>query len=338
MIEDVFSKRYALRPLFPNEAYISIPPVLRQMALIYVDDIEPALPNVQAKPIIVKATKQLRRELAHDDFLSGEHETDICALAKPINPPRCYIQDIPFGPSVDTVIKWRLSWLELILRYTECALVEELHQLQAVPKSDPSHVYRYEWAGRESRSGHEIAMDDLERKSNVVQNAISEMNKRLRMAGVPLHYHSGIFQIAEDEQIESHITTPFWSITSDKKWVNVDGDMKEAKDRLDTGKQDAALYATMALESTIKIISDEKGWTRNTEKGAADYINNLVSKTNGRFIEVWEADALKFVFSALRNPHGHGPGNAPQPSLSVSQTEWVIENCMSWIKSLIRRL
>jgi hypothetical protein len=66
----------------------------------------------------------------------------------------------------------------------------------------------------------------------------------------------------------------------------IDSDMKEAIDRRDTGSRDAAVYALKALESVLKIISDEKGWTRGNERGAANYIDNLVSSTNGRVIAI----------------------------------------------------
>jgi hypothetical protein len=114
--------------------------------------------------------------------------------------------------------------------------------------------------------------------------------------------------------------------------------MKEALDHLDHGQRDASAHAAMALESTIKIISDDKGWTTGNEKGAANYINNLVSARNGRFIEVWEKDALNALFSELRNPHSHGAGSKPPPRLLDAQQTWAIESCMTWIKSLVRRL
>jgi hypothetical protein len=131
---------------------------------------------------------------------------------------------------------------------------------------------------------------------------------------------------------------PFWEITSHALWKNVDIDMKEAIDRRDNGGRDPGFYAAKALESAIKIISDKNGFTRGTEKGAADYLDNLVSAKNGRFIEVWESDALKGLFSKVRNPFGHGPGGEPMPELSPEQTNWTIETCMSWTKSLVRRL
>ncbi|MBO1077046.1 hypothetical protein [Roseomonas marmotae] len=81
-----------------------------------------------------------------------------------------------------------------------------------------------------------------------------------------------------------------------------------------------------------------QGWTSGTEKGAANYIDNLVSQRNGRFIEPWEADFLKLFFRHVRNPLGHGAGSQAPPEFTEHQIAWAIETAMSWIKSLIRRL
>lgn len=155
---------------------------------------------------------------------------------------------------------------------------------------------------------------------------------------MPLNYHNGFIQIAEDEQVESNIATPFWSLVSAPKWANVDTDMKEAVDRRESNDRDPSMYAAKALESTIKIISGEMGFTRGTEKNANHYIDNLVSDKNGRFIEVWEGDALRHIFKETRNDFVHGPGEKLMPALTKHQVDWAIESCMSWIKSLIGRV
>ena len=113
--------------------------------------------------------------------------------------------------------------------------------------------------------------------------------------------------------------------------------MKEALDLRDSDGRDPAFYAARALESTIKIISDRKGWTHGKEKGAHNYIDNLASKANA-FIAPWEGASLKEFFTHVRNPFGHGAGSAQMPALSRPQTEWAIEFSMSWVKNLIRRL
>ena len=76
---------------------------------------------------------------------------------------------------------------------------------------------------------------------------------------------------------------------------------------------------------------------RGGEKGAHSYIDNLWKKTSG-FVERWEAESLKSFFTQVRNPFGHGPGSAKMPSLTSQQTDLAIELCISWIKSLIKRL
>lgn len=164
-----------------------------------------------------------------------------------------------------------------------------------------------------------------------------ELNERLRQSGCGLHYHNGFIQRSTDELTIAQMEQPFWSLVADAKWVNVDTDMKEAVDRRNAKDRDPALYAAKALESTIKIVSGGKGWTTGNEKGANNYIDNLASKKNG-YIQPWEGESMKIFFTNVRNPHGHGPGSAPMPSLGDEQTDWAIDFCMGWIKSLIRRM
>ncbi|MCU6671146.1 hypothetical protein M8013_20675 [Enterobacteriaceae bacterium H4N4] len=167
---------------------------------------------------------------------------------------------------------------------------------------------------------------------------VSEMNERFRRAGVPLTLHNGFIQISKDEMTENNIAKPFWALLSDPQWKNVDTDMKESLDRRDSKDKDPAIFASKALESTIKIISDVKGWSKGNEKGASNYIENLNSKANGKFIEPWEAELLKGYFTNIRNQISHGPGSKPMPTMTDEQTDWAIESAMSWIKALIARL
>ncbi|MFY0583576.1 AbiJ-NTD4 domain-containing protein [Cystobacter fuscus] len=168
---------------------------------------------------------------------------------------------------------------------------------------------------------------------------VTELNERFRQARMPLSYHNGFIQISDDALVEAQVERPFWSIVSQPKWQNVDHLVKEAIDKRDRSERDAVTPAMQALESVIKIISDEKQWTTGNERGAANYINNLVSERNGvRFIEVWEKDALMDLFGKIRNAFGHGPGSQPLPTLKPQQTDWAIDAAMIWIKSLVRRL
>jgi hypothetical protein len=117
----------------------------------------------------------------------------------------------------------------------------------------------------------------IDRENQEFRNAVDELNARMRQAGYQLHYHNGFIQRSLDPIVQDQIEEPFWDLMSDAMWKNVDVDMKEALDRRDNGDRDPAFYAARALESTIKIISDTKGWTQGREKGAHNYIDNLAS-------------------------------------------------------------
>jgi len=166
----------------------------------------------------------------------------------------------------------------------------------------------------------------------------AELNERFKQAKVPLSYHAGFVQIATDAVMEEKIGKPFWSIVADPKWKNVEIDMAEAVDRQENAQRDGAFYAAKALESVLKIISNEKGWSHGKERGAANYIDNLRATKNGSFIAEWEKEALLHFFSKVRNELGHGPGGEQMPMLSQQQTDWAIETAMSWSKSLIKRM
>jgi hypothetical protein len=140
-------------------------------------------------------------------------------------------------------------------------------------------------------------------------------------------------RLSVDKLSTTTIETPFWNLVASPKWKNVDTDMKEAFDRRDNGARDAAFYAVRAVESTIKIVSDDKGWTQGKERGAHNYIDNL---SGNSFLTQWEATALKHLFTSVRNPLGHGPGSAEMPALTAAQTDWAIDTSLGWIKRLVR--
>ena len=99
---------------------------------------------------------------------------------------------------------------------------------------------------------------------------------------------------AADELISQRVEVPFWNLLNDARWKNVDHDMKEALDLRDTEGRDTAFYAAKALESAIKIISDERKLTSGDERGPANYIDYL--RRDG-LIEAWETEFLKAFFS-----------------------------------------
>lgn len=244
--------------------------------------------------------------------------------------------------SADEFIKHRLSFIEIAFRDRETALAKQnselekqVAQAEALIRLLPDNL----------NQGTRIPGNRADgiRAANAIANqsfrrSVDELNERFRRAGMKLNYHNGFIQVSEDALVDQQVETPFWGLVKDPKWQNVDIDMKEAIDRRDSGGRDPAFYATRALESAIKIICNEKGWRRGDEKGAHGFIDNLASSKNGGFIEKWEQVALKAIFTEVRNELGHGPGPDPMKHLSPQQTNWVIEACMSWAKSLIVRM
>jgi hypothetical protein len=216
----------------------------------------------------------------------------------------------------DTFVKVRLSFLELVFRHAER---EAAVRREVFKTNHAATVYR---AGR----------------STALRKMVDELNTRFREARVPMHYHNGLIQSAEDHLAQAEIAEPFWDVVKGAQWANVDRDVKEAIDRQDNDGRDPGGYAMRALESTLKIICDLKGWTTGNEKGASNFIDNLQSKRNGNFISNWEAEVLRQMFKEIRNPLVHGEGSSVPSQLTPQQTNWVIESCMSWIKSLARRM
>ncbi|GAA0656566.1 AbiJ-NTD4 domain-containing protein [Rheinheimera tangshanensis] len=241
--------------------------------------------------------------------------------------------------SADQFIKERLSFIEIAFREQEeklaslnASLDKRIQQEDLAAKVRPNRSLRLPGNHGDGLRAWNKTQNDMFRAS------CNELNERFRQCKVKLHYHNGFIQISEDEVIACEIEQPFWNLVSDPIWRNVDHDMKEAIDLRDSGGRDPALFAAKALESTIKIISDAKGWTKGNEKGATNYIDNLRAKANGEFINGWERESLVEFFSKVRNPFGHGAGSQPVPELSPPQTDWAIEFCMIWAKNLIRRL
>ena len=314
MLTDVFHKRYPHVWHFYQGVPREFAVCLRQGAQIIFQDLKPYFQDTEE--LCHTAYTKLVRELGHGIY-NGRSAEDTCAGALF---EQYDLWNDAHGKS-EQFVQYRFSLLELLMAEMEAEF--------ATPIADSGFKLF-----KKSQPASDAQADP---RKDAFRNAVQELNHRMREAGIPFHYHNGIFQRGTDSVIESQVYEPFWTLVQDEKWQNIDIDIKEAIDRRDHKGRDVALYALKALESTIKIISDDNGWSRGTERGAANYIDNLVSAANGRFVDVWESEQLKALFKGLRNPHGHGPGSALQPTLSDHQENWIIECSMIWIKSLIHR-
>lgn len=238
----------------------------------------------------------------------------------------------------DMFVKRRLSFIELAFR-TRGAQVDQANL------EFPRKLAEAELQDKRQRVGMTIpgqradGLRTLNARMNAAFTAnVNELNERFKQAGMPLHYHNGFLQITQDEQLQREVEQPFWLLVRDALWKNVSIDMATAIDLRDTGGRDPSFYAAKALESTIKIICDTQKWTTGQEKGVSDFLNHLESKANGAFIEGWERQSIQRFYSDIRNDLGHGPGSKEMPNFTSQQIDQTIEFCMSWVKSLIKRL
>lgn len=299
MIHDLFLRRYPQQIYWADRPTPEIHHLFVQVAHIVFSDLaEPLRLDVD---FFKHAHDALARETGHGRLYDAPSWDAVCGEFL----TEAYDLWKDRHGTADTFLKMRLSLVELLFRSAE----ERARELAAT------------------------APDAM----RVVARAVDELNSRFRHAKMGLHYHNGILQFARDELTETRTAEPCWTLLSDAKWANVDRELKEAIEHADGQRQDASFHAAKALESTIKIISDDKGWSTGRERGAANYIDNLVSQQNGRFLSPWEGDMLRAYFVHVRNPHGHGAGNQPPLVLTPYQTEWAIETAMAWIKNLVRR-
>jgi hypothetical protein len=274
--------------------------------------------NYQGKPVTHNRTWSMDKVCK--DFINAPYDTKIPA---------------------DRFIKERLSFIELAFREREKQISKINAAHSKMLKESPIEAKRIvtlsEALMAQGGKSHTVQSRNGA-INNYFRDSVNELNERMRRSGYNLNYHNGFIQISDDTLIEAEIENQFWQLTSGPLWENVDIDMKEAIDLRDSNGRDPAFYAARALESAIKIISDQKQWTHGKENGAHNYLENLGSKKNGNFITDWERDAMKAFFTSVRNPFGHGAGSDEMPKLTKQQTDWAIATCMSWVKSLILRM
>ena len=355
MLTDVFARRYEDRPIFPAVGPGELRLLVQAFRIIN-DQVFPYYGSDKKIDEQAKATwTSLHDRLSMEFGLKELAQRYYSYQATGFN-GATYTQSgwydmnrvceafvtLPFSAQEpDTFMKERLSFIELAFRERENQIKLSNIQLPTTLRMAAYYDGLTPSGPRGRRVGENHA--DKARKENDAINAafkahVLELNTRFEQARSPLNFHNGFIQITTDALTQQQIDKPFWALVEGPKWVNVDTDMKEAIDRRDTAGRDPALYAAKALESTIKIICSDKGWTTGSEKGASDFLNHLERKATGAYIDPWERELMQRFFGGVRNELGHGPGGEPMPTLTGPQTDQAIELCMSWIKSLICRL
>lgn len=354
MLTDVFFRRYSDRPLFTSVGqkesafFIQAYKIINEQLLKYY---QYNTVDGNAKAIWTEIHDRLSMEIGVKELSSQYYSYQTQWMGKSVPTTGRYEMNtvvenwltLPFNESFDpdAFIKRRLSFVELAFRAREAQVLEANakfpSELAAAELHDKTSfaVDRTMRVSGQRAIGAKAVNEKINR--DFVSNVI-ELNARFKQAGMPLHYHSGFIQISQDALLRDNVEKPFWELVKDAQWRNVSLDMAEAIDRRDKGSRDPSFYAAKALESTVKVICDLKGWTTGEERGVSDYLNHLETKAAGPFIEGWERQSIQRFFSDVRNDLGHGPGSKEMPNLTGPQIEHTIEFCMSWIKSLIKRL
>lgn len=356
MLTDIFSRRYEARPLFnavgPREHALLVQGyrIINEQVFPYYGVDKKV--DESAKAIWTSLHDRLTMELGLKELSPKAYSYVGEWMGKPHTYSGLWDMNLvceswltkQFSNEMDadTFVKRRLSFIELAFRERDTQIQILNSQLEAsITNAELRNAAAIRRLGAQGLTSGSVA--DRMRKENESVNKefeqhVNELNERFRQAGMPLHYHNGYIQIASDPLTLAQIDQPFWDVVKSSKWENVSKDMATAIDLRDSGGRDPVWYAGRALESTIKIVCDDKGWTTGSEKGASDFLNHLESKANGRFVDSWERQILQAFFSSVRNDYGHGPGSAPMPTMTEHQANQSIEFCMSWIKSLVRRL
>ena len=320
MLTDSFHKRYPNRFFYGDRFPPEAARMLVQAGQIIAEDLYPKVPK--REEFYRAAHSKLSREYGAGRLHPGDSYEEICLR---FIFERYDLWNDHHGDQ-DFFFKIRMGLIELLFREVEKYLQSELNSGDLGAKAS---LLAKRVKPKRKNSAEQLLESHI--------RAVSELNSRFQEANIPFAYHTGYIQLVDDQRTQEEIEEPFWELVAERKWANVDYEMKEALDRRDADSEDAVTYALKALESTIKIICEDRGWASGSERGASNYIDNLVSKSNGRFIDVWESEAMKHLFTNLRNPRSHGAGSQPRPKTEAQQRNWAIESCMSWIKSLVRR-
>jgi hypothetical protein len=356
MLTDIFARRYESRPLFnavgPREQalFVQAYRIINEQIFPYYGYDKKV--DERAKATWTSLHDRLTMELGIKELSTHFYSYQDGWMGKPHTYSGRYAMNSvceawitkQFSDDLDpdVFLKRRLSFIELAFREREQQITYINSQLAGELRKAALRDASQRAGGPRLPGTMQSNVDRVKQGNEYINTMfkahVHELNERFKQAGMPLHYHNGYIQVTGDSLTQTQIEQPFWDAVTGPKWANVSTDMATAIDLRDTGGRDPAFYAGKALESTIKIICGEKSWCTGKEKGASDYLNHLESGANGRFIDPWERKVLQAFFSSVRNNYGHGPGSDPMPTMTDAQTDQTIEFCMSWIKSLIKRL
>jgi hypothetical protein len=171
------------------------------------------------------------------------------------------------------------------------------------------------------------------------EDAVDELNERLRRAGFGYRYEDEKLFRIDNEQTHQQITRPALQLLADPRFKGADDEFRAAHDHYKAGEyKDCAVDALNALESTMKTICDLKKWSYPQGARSSDLLKIL--RREGLFPEFAEQSfdqlvaTLKSGLPSLRNETGgHGQGAKP-----VVVPEYVATYAVNLAASKIRFL
>jgi hypothetical protein len=152
----------------------------------------------------------------------------------------------------------------------------------------------------------------------VAEEAVAEINARMRRAGVGYEYVGGEMVRIDSEYVHAEAVRPALLLLQDKMYAGADEEFRSAFDHFRKGKTKECLTdALKALESTMKIICNKRKWQINQSDTAKKLID--VCLTNGLIPSYWQnhfgslRSMLESSIPTARNKtSGHGQGATVQ--------------------------
>jgi AbiJ-like protein/uncharacterized protein DUF7014 len=167
---------------------------------------------------------------------------------------------------------------------------------------DFSSLDEYQWR-------QEARERDLSQRPN---DAITELNFRLKEAGLGYQFESGQIVRVDSRYVHAEVVKPALALLSDPRFEGPREEFLRAHELYRTAKpsdhkalEDSVAAALKAFESTIKVICDLKTWTPPPNATAAPLVQLVIEK---RLIPVYLKSSLDGLATLSNRSSRHGQG------------------------------
>ncbi len=160
--------------------------------------------------------------------------------------------------------------------------------------------------------------ENLNKLSDVTDQAIEELNHRFREHGIGYSFVNGEIIRMDSQLIHAEVVKPALTLLCRKKYAGAQQEFLRAHKHYRQGNAEEALNECLkAFESVMKSICDKKGWLYDDGAGASKLIG--ICLDNGLIPSFWQQNfqSLKSLLESSvptgRNKlGGHGQGSAPR--------------------------